>query len=285
MLKLIKAGLCRVKCNKIYHICNFAVIFFILLNLFSDWSAYNNHSDLPVSSFPRHLFDGINRIVISASVFISLYLGTDYKNGTMRNKLAVGNARTRVYISNFIVCFTALLFTLAVSVATVFAFGKLFMPAEFFPEVGKLIPSILVCIPIMAAIAALNVILATLINSSTISAAVAILSAFILLTASLIIHDSLSAPEYVDKEQLESIGISAEENTESGELVENPYYIKGTKRKIYKFVDTILPSSQILTISEDVSNKKIADIACLDMISAIVICGAGCVCFRRKDLK
>lgn len=289
MLKLTKAGLCRLKFNKIYHICNFAVIFFILLNLYSDWTSYSKITNFPVSTFSRHLFDGINRIVISAATFISLYLGADYKNGTLRNKLAIGHNRVSVYVSNFIVCFIALVLTLILSTATVFAFGKLFMPPEFFPVVSEIIPRVLVCIPIMAAIAGINVLLAMLINSASISAAAAILASFIMICFSMVIHTDLLQPEYVTKAELEELTpttyYTGEETDDIDEIVENPYYITGTKRKIYSFLDKIMPSSQILTMSDKPTNKDMGNIALLDMASVIVICAAGCMIFRRKDLK
>ena len=64
-------------------------------------------------------FDGSSRVldgdllsVISAafllgSIFTAFFIGTDYSDGTIRNKLIVGNSRAAVWFSNLIVCCAA----------------------------------------------------------------------------------------------------------------------------------------------------------------------------------
>ncbi|MGY3662454.1 MAG: hypothetical protein ACXAHE_00930 [Roseburia sp. 1XD42-69] len=36
-----------------------------------------------------------------------MFLGTDYSDGTIRNKLTVGHTRTNIYLANLIVTFAA----------------------------------------------------------------------------------------------------------------------------------------------------------------------------------
>ena len=51
------------------------------------------------------IFALLSGVVLSA--FCSLFIGSEYSDGTMRNKIAVGHSRTAVYLSNLAVCATA----------------------------------------------------------------------------------------------------------------------------------------------------------------------------------
>ena len=48
-------------------------------------------------------------MVLLAAVFISSFLGSEHQYGTLRNKIAVGHERLKLYISSFIVCYTAVM--------------------------------------------------------------------------------------------------------------------------------------------------------------------------------
>ena len=51
---------------------------------------------------------------IVMSVFCSMFLGTEYSDGTLRNKLVIGQKRSAIYLANLAVCFVAgVLFSLA----------------------------------------------------------------------------------------------------------------------------------------------------------------------------
>ena len=43
-------------------------------------------------------------IGIVMAVFCSLFIGTEYSEGTIRNKIIIGQKRGAVYLSNFITC-------------------------------------------------------------------------------------------------------------------------------------------------------------------------------------
>ena len=39
-----------------------------------------------------------------AAILTSMFIGSEYSDGTIRNKLVVGHSRMRIYLANFIVC-------------------------------------------------------------------------------------------------------------------------------------------------------------------------------------
>ena len=60
-----------------------------------------------------------------AAVFISLFVGSEYSDGTIRNKLVVGHSRMRIYLANLIVCSIA-----CVLISLAYAAGIKGSPAE-----------------------------------------------------------------------------------------------------------------------------------------------------------
>lgn len=46
-------------------------------------------------------------VAILIPAFVSLFVGTEYSDGTIRNKMIIGHTRTCIYLSNLIVCSTA----------------------------------------------------------------------------------------------------------------------------------------------------------------------------------
>ena len=53
------------------------------------------------------IFLGGLYLIFAAAVFIGVFVGTEYSDGTLRNKLIIGHSRSSIYISNLIVCTTA----------------------------------------------------------------------------------------------------------------------------------------------------------------------------------
>ena len=57
------------------------------------------------------------------ATFVSLFLGIEYEQGTIRNKLLVGHTRASVFCSNLIVCIVASVIMLAVMLITGWILG------------------------------------------------------------------------------------------------------------------------------------------------------------------
>ena len=49
-------------------------------------------------------FDFAPFMGLVAAILTSMFIGSEYSDGTIRNKLVVGHSRMRIYLANFIVC-------------------------------------------------------------------------------------------------------------------------------------------------------------------------------------
>lgn len=102
MIKLLNANLIRLKKDKALRI---GIIFMFIMGVFTPVMHY---IDMKKSGYQITLdngfFNNVLFCVILSSVFCSLYVGTEYSDGTIRNKVVIGHTRMSIYFSNLIVC-------------------------------------------------------------------------------------------------------------------------------------------------------------------------------------
>ena len=107
MYKLLNASFFRLKKNKIFY---FIIVVSIVMALFVLYSRYTDELKDIQYGFPltdlktidRLLVDNLVIIGFLMSLFTSLFVGTEYSDGVIRNKLIAGHSRISVYIANFI---------------------------------------------------------------------------------------------------------------------------------------------------------------------------------------
>lgn len=189
------------------------------------------------------------------AVFSSLFNGTEYQDGTIRNKLVVGHKRSHVYFANLVTGFAAvtILFLAGVITGSVMG-GLLYEPVQ--NELGTIVLAggigWLACL----AFTALFNLVGMLSASKATTAVICILSAFILMFYSLSHYQQLIRPGVVT----------------------------GTKRATYQFLLDLNPNGQLLqAMSYDVDavGRMI-----LFSSAVVVLCSAiGVFFFRKKDLK
>ena len=157
-----------------------------------------------------NIFSHILLVPIVFSVFCSLFIGTEYSDGTIRNKIVVGHTRRAIYLANL----TVLLFTLCAA-------------------------------GICLTVSSLLTLIAMLCHSKAITTVLCILGMIILLFTGTYIRSRLSQPEtYSDY----SYSVNGELVSE-GEHP-NPLYLRGNKRKVYEFLYDFLPSGQSVQCQE-----------------------------------
>ena len=117
------------------------------------------------------LFMGTPVIGFAMAVFTSIFIGTEYSDGTMRNKVIVGNSRLSIYLSHFIITTLAAVIMLVVGSAVVISIGAFWM-GGLVTSPTILLPQILCCLLAVVALNALYVLLAMLIPSRAVGVVV-----------------------------------------------------------------------------------------------------------------
>ena len=236
---------------------------------------YGGFEDSP--AFAR--YTSVIGLVIA--VFVSLFFGTEYSDGTIRNKLITGQSRVSIYLANLIVAAAcSLLFEIAYLIAC-FAVGTPFMSSGLlrFLEVKPMVFWLTLAGTLVLTLAYSALFLLITMNCArkTISAVSCILLAFLLLIAGLYLNGRLEAPEYISDYMFINGDIV------QSEPEPNPQYLRGAEREVYQFLYDFTPGGQTVQYSMAEGNLHLMPV--YSLIILIVSTGAGAALFRRKDLK
>lgn len=272
MSKLLRANFARLFKNRLFCFC-VAAIFAVTVFAVFDQAKYNKIID-------GMLFSGITIVSVVSAVFISIFTGTEYSDGSMRNKLYTGHSRIAVYVASLVTCAAAALILHIFLIAAVVCFG--------IPIIGRIdftareiILLFLLSILTVTAYASVYILLGMLITSKAAGTAAAILLSFGLLICSDTLDRCINTPEYSPSHYID-------EESETGygtELVPNPRYPSETKRKVMQTALNILPSGQALQLSRGEIPENAVELPLYALADIAVTTAAGIVLFRRKDLK
>lgn len=215
---------------------------------------------------------------VLTSIVTALFVGTEYSDGTLRNKCIVGHGRGSIYAANLIVCIAAGAMLCAAYIVPHTGLALILL-GGFEAEAAAILMYTAVSLATICAFAALSVLVAMLCPNKAYTAALCILLAFALLFAGVYITSALNEPEYYQ-------GFSYSENgmTVSEEMERNPNYLSGAKRQAYEFMYDFVPGAQALQLA-NMKAEKPGMLALYDGIILIVSSTVGIMIFRRKDLK
>lgn len=226
------------------------------------------------------LFAGGLYIVFAASVFLGIFVGTEYSDGTLRNKILIGHSRFSVYLSKLIVCTLADILLHLVYLALTLILGWLLLHGTAIPTEEILKFSVLGILT-FAALSALLLMISMLIPSKAAGSITGLILTVAMFFTMLVVNDILRAPEYYE-------GYTYE-NTDTGETItvesrKNTNYPTGLMRKVYECINDVLPVSQLYQIcTQDDSHAK--QMAGYDLVLFLATTGIGIFAFERKDLK
>lgn len=279
MNKLLAANFSRLFKNKVFWIC---CIFAFCYGVFMQTMNYlTSIASGEVPQIDDLFFSFAIWTGILLSAFISLFLGTEYSDGTIRNKPVIGHRRHDIYLSNLIVCITAGAVMCAINLVVSFAVGIPLMGG--FDTGAELVFA--TCIGILitaAAFASICTMISMLCQNKAAAAVINILLIFLLLFVSLYIRAWLEAPETVTTQSV----VMGENGVSSmtTEEVPNPVYLSGTARETCEFINDLLPTGQAVQFT----NMEAENIPLLCSYSAVITAaaaGAGTILFTKKDIR
>lgn len=270
MRKLLSANFSRLRHNKAFYLALAGVFAICLAGI---WSG----SD---PSFERILddlyFGPAPYLGAVYAVWISLFLGTEYSDGTMRNKLVVGHPRIRVYLANYLVSFTACL-CLAAAWLLGSAFGLLFI-GPFQMSMGQFAAYLLAIVGFTASFTAIYTWVATQCTNKAITIILTLCLWIVLLGIASGLIDRLDEKEMLGgMAYIDGAYVMIEE-------APNPLHLSGTVRTVCEFLRDLLPTGQTIMIHDaDLTNP----LPCTALSAVLCVCvtAAGAAAFRRKDIK
>ena len=275
MAKLLRANLSRLWKSRIFYI---GLAFMLLLNVFLVLDGWNYGRQ----GYPEPLEDMLfqNCIIIGfvSAVVVGMFLGTEYSDGTIRNKIAVGHTRASIYLANLIVCAAASALLLLISLALGFGLGSFLLDPLGLPMKVLLLYT---CIGLLTTVsfASIYTLVAMLSPSKASGAVLCLVLALVLLFATSAVEGALTEPEMV-----QDFVMSVDGTPNLGEPHPNPRYVTGTKRAVLEVIYDILPTGQAFQISNNECAHP-ARLPAFSLLVALVTSAAGALLFRRRDLK
>ena len=211
-------------------------------------------------------------------VFCALFLGTEYSDGTIRNKLAVGHSRPAVYLSSLIIAVTAVLAMVAVHLAIACFCGFVFLDGLAMTPSSAIL---LLCGDLLCSVAlsALCVLGSMLIHKKSVLAVTLLMCVLVLLMVSMNVQNRLEQPEMYPM-VMEMV---------DGEMVQrddvpNPGYVSGAERAVWQFAADFLPTGQALQyhFGTVIHPWRLCGYSLFILLASTA---GGLFAFRRKDIR
>ncbi len=279
MNRLLAANFSRLFRSKAFWVCCIYAFCYGIFMQVMNYITTTASGEVPLIDNLFFSFSIFTGILLSA--FISLFLGTEYSDGTIRNKLVIGHTRTSIYLSNLIVCTAAGMIMCVINLAVSFAVGLPLMGS--FDASPRLVFS--TCIGIIiaaAAFASVCTLISMLCQNRAVAAVINILLIFTLLFISIYIRAWLETPEMIATQY-----ISVDENGVSSTTtkeVPNPMYLRGAARETCEFINDFLPTGQTVQFT-NMEAENVPLLCAYSVVITAAATGAGTGFFKKKDIK
>lgn len=224
------------------------------------------------------VFQYVAFIGFVTAVFCAIFVGTEYSDGTLRNKIIVGHKRSEIYLSTFVMCACAAAAVCILCMVCYLGLGLMLL-GGFASGFAVIFPMTVSVIVLSICFSAIFTLIALLCHNKAASAVLCILLALILLFAGSFLRSSLDEPEFYGGYYMDETGELRQE-----EMQPNPRYISGTTRKVYEALLDITPGGQQLQLaSGDVEKPWMLTVYSIGL--AALATAGGIIFFKKKDLK
>lgn len=292
MRNLLRANFSRLFKSKIFYLAVLVMAGLAACATWNQWDEMRKYGS--VASVDYALFLSQVLFGIVAAIFVSLFVGVEYSDGTIRNKLMVGRKRTDIYLANFITCMAALAIVYAASTAVALGMSTLLLEPSVVPAKHLWIAFGMGLFTVLAYAAIYNF-FAMLLSNKTYTAIASILLAFGLMICAAYVQNRLDQPEFY-QQLAPGIVTGADEDVtmavmEDGtvaemklETVPNPLYLSGAERERFQFFLDVNPYGQTTELAM-LNIPHPGRIILLDLGIVLIFGLGGVTLFRRKDIK
>lgn len=267
----------------------------ICIGAYHDMVLYNEPGY--IEPLDKTLFRAEQVLGITVAIVVSLFVGTEYSGGAIRNKLVVGKSRITVYLAGYLACAGVVLLLFLVSSLAALALGSVLFSAPS-ASPGTIMTAFFVGAMTCLLYAAVFYFIAVICGSRVWAAIFSILLAVALLMAASELSQALEQGPYTMQLVPEEFSTSKEAYSIDGvaedmfdglvmETVPNPNYLSGEKREIVQLFYDINPAGQTTQLAR-LSEQDILyplRIILLDAGLSAVFALGGIWIFRRKDIK
>ena len=274
MINLLRSNLMRLVKSKTFYIVIAVQIFLIIVKTINGYNIAQRNA--PV--FADYVFTMICSpyAAVMLGIVCSLFIGADYRDGTIRNKLVVGHSRMQTYVANLI--------TTIVSALSICAAGLIVFFAVSFPLLGgfankasALWAIIMIGLLAMLAYSALFTAVAMISKSTVATLLITIIGVFVVFLLSQYFVAEINTPE----EYMNYIINDAGELVE--ELVKNPNKMSAGVLAFFKVLLNIFPSGQLSVVGTNISVVWLSIVSSVCFLLGSV--GVGFAIFRKENLK
>ena len=274
MSKLLSANFIRLKKDKFFWS---GLVFMLAAGIFFPVMRYMDmRQTQTINRIDNGFFGCALFIGIVMAVFCSLFIGTEYSEGTIRNKIIIGQKRGTVYLSNFITCS---LVSVVMCMAFFIPYLCIGIPLLGFFEMDIKIVLLFAVTVLMTAIvfSSIFTLISMLNNNKAVTAVICILTAFLFLIIGAQLHKMLSEPET-------NMALVMTDNGQEYQELPNPKFLDGGGRKTVQFFYDFLPGGQVVQCTS-LETENLSLLPVYSLVIVVLTTSAGMFFFKKKELK
>lgn len=278
MCKLLSANFSRLWKSRVFWLFEVGTLFFsIVAYLLVGVNVKNMGAQWILKNANFYLYFVLLYVCVLTAIFSSIFLGTEYSDGTLRNKLIVGHSRKDIYLSNWVV--NAAITTMFIMTHYVVAvvIGIPIGGMTVISAIDHLLLKFVFGFMIALTYTSIFTMTTMLDSNKARCAVVSILTALLLIIVGFFLFSALEQPELKYQMIQQSDGSYLMD-----EHVPNPRYVGGNMRIVYTILESIMPTAFALRIASDsISYYHLIGCAMLSVLLTII----GMVMFKKKDIK
>lgn len=276
MRKLLRSDLARLWRSKTFWLCMGTMLVYALVYMLAGSRKAAADPSEYVYTLDEYYFHFALSIGFFCMLCSSLFFGTEYSDGTIRNKIIAGHTRTDIYLASLITTFLMALLLLSVWLVGALAA----VPTLGFWRMGvwRLCLYLLTAVLFLLAFSAICAAVDLLSSNKVLTVLLSVLLFLGMLLLASMVYNRLSEPEMISGVQITQNGL------DMTEPAPNPNYITGAEREICDFIVDFLPTGQglrmwMLEITHPVR------MLLSSLFITVAMTAGGIAAFQKKNIK